>query len=134
MQRLCQGGNSDLVLRYFELQLLGKVGYRPQLEQCVACHKPLKETANSFCPGAGGMVCSSCRPTQPFAYPLSLEAQKALRLLQGGDYETASRMTLTPELSHQIAVVIRNYIRYLLERDVKSAAWLDALKAQSAPT
>jgi hypothetical protein len=43
-------------------------------------------------------------------------------------------MTLTPELSHQIAVVIRNYIRYLLERDVKSAAWLDALKAQSAPT
>jgi DNA repair protein RecO (recombination protein O) len=134
MQRLCQGGNSDLVLRYFELQLLGKVGYRPQLEQCVACHKPLKETANSFCPGAGGMVCSSCRPTQPFAYPLSFEAQKALRLLQGGDYESASRMTLTPELSHQIAVVIRNYIRYLLERDVKSAAWLDALKAQSAPT
>ncbi|OGO06830.1 MAG: DNA repair protein RecO, partial [Chloroflexi bacterium RBG_13_56_8b] len=88
LQRLCQGGNSDLVLRYFELQLLDNVGYRPQLEQCVACHKPLEETTNAFCPSAGGMLCSSCRPTQPFAYPLSLEAQKALRSLQGGDYET----------------------------------------------
>ena len=130
MQRLSQGDNSDLVLRYFELQLLSEVGFRPQLEQCVACHKPLKEATNSFSPGAGGMVCSSCRPTQPFAYPLSWEAQKALRSLQSGDYESVSRLKLEPELSHQLAVVIRNYIRYLLERDVKSAAWLDSLKAQ----
>ncbi|MCX6010938.1 MAG: DNA repair protein RecO [Chloroflexi bacterium] len=131
LQRLSQRENSDLVLRYFELQLLNAVGYRPQLEQCVACRKPLEETTNSFCPGAGGMLCVSCRPTQPFAYPLSLEAQKALRSLQDGDYESVSRMKLEPALSHQLEVVIRNYIRYLLERDLKSAAWLDALKAQS---
>lgn len=130
MQRLSQGDNSDLALRYFELQLLSEVGFRPQLEQCVACHKPLKESTNSFSPGAGGMVCSSCRPTQPFAYPLSWQAQKALRSLQGSDYESVSRLKLEPELSHQLKVVIRNYIRYLLERDVKSAAWLDSLKAQ----
>jgi len=131
LQRLSQGDNSDLVLRYFELRLLELVGYRPQLEQCVACHKPLKEATNAFSPGAGGMVCASCRPSQPFAYPLSWEAQKALRSLQSGDYEAVRGMTLTPELSHQLEVVIRNYIRYLLERDVKSAAWLDNLKAQS---
>jgi len=130
MQRLSQGSNSELVLRYFELQLLGEVGYRPQLEQCVACHKPLKESTNSFSPGAGGMVCANCRPTQPFSYPLSLEAQEALRALQSNDYETVSGIILDSELSHQLAVVIRNYIRYLLERDVKSAAWLDSLKAQ----
>ena len=134
LQRLSQRENSDLVLRYFELQLLNAVGYRPQLEQCVACHQPLKETTNSFSPGAGGMVCSSCRPTQPLAYPLSWEAQKALRSLQSSDYESVSGMTLTPELSHQLEVVIRNYIRYLLERELKSAAWLDALKAQSGTT
>ncbi len=134
MQRLCEENNSELVLRYFELQLLGEVGYRPQLEQCVACHKPLKESTNSFSPGAGGMVCANCRPSQPFSYPLSREAQKALRSLQSGDYESVSGMTLTPELSHQLEVVIRNYIRYLLERDIKSAVWLDTLKAQSGPT
>jgi DNA repair protein RecO (recombination protein O) len=134
LERLSQRDNSDLVLRYFELQLLDLVGYRPQLEQCVAGHKPLKETTNYFCPGAGGMVCADCRLTQPFSYPLSLEAQKTLRLLQNSDYESIRGMTLAPDLSHQLEVIIRNYIRYLLERDVKSAAWLDALKAQSQPS
>jgi DNA repair protein RecO (recombination protein O) len=134
LERLSQRDNSDLVLRYFELQLLDLVGYRPQLEQCVACHKQLKETTNYFSPGAGGMLCADCRPTQAFSYPLSWEAQKALRLLQSSDYEGISGMTLAPDLSHQLEVVIRNYIRYLLERDVKSAAWLDSLKAQSQPT
>jgi DNA repair protein RecO (recombination protein O) len=129
LKRLSQRENSELVLRYFELQLLGLVGYRPQLEQCVACHTPLKESGNYFCPGAGGIVCANCRPTQPFAYSLSSEAQKALRLLQDSDYEAVSSMALTPELSHHLEVIIRNYIRYLLERDVKSAAWLDSLKA-----
>jgi DNA repair protein RecO (recombination protein O) len=131
LKRLSQKDNSDLVLRYFELQLLNEVGYRPQLEQCVACHKPLKESNNAFCPAAGGIVCTDCRPTLSFSYPLSLETQRALRLLQNSDYETVSQMTLTPKLSHQLEVVIRNYIRYLLEREVKSAAWLDTLKAQS---
>ena len=131
MQRLCEKSNNEIVLRYFELQLLNAVGFRPQLEQCVACHKPLKESTNSFCPGAGGMVCSSCRPTQPFSYPLSWQAQKTLRLLQGGGYESVSKLELDSELSHQLEVVIRNYIRYLLERDIKSAVWLDTLKAQS---
>jgi DNA repair protein RecO (recombination protein O) len=134
LQRLSQRENSDLVLRYFELQLLDAVGYRPQLAQCVACHKPLAETTNYFCPAAGGIVCADCRPNQPFAYPLSPEAQKTLCLLQSSDYESVSGMKLAPELSHQLEVVIRNYIRYLLERELKSAAWLDSLKAQSGPT
>jgi len=133
MQRLCQGGNNELVLRYFELQLLSEVGYRPQLEQCVACHKPLKDATNAFCPAAGGMLCPTCRQSQPLSYPLSTEAQKVLRSLQSSDYETISQLKLEPPLAHQLEVVIRNYIRYLLERDVKSAAWLDTLKAQSGP-
>jgi DNA repair protein RecO (recombination protein O) len=130
LKRLEAGADSDLVLRYFELQLLDLAGYRPQLEQCVACHQPLKETVNYFCPGAGGMVCPNCRAAQPFSYSLSLEAQKVLRRLQSSDFESVNGMALTPELSHQLKVIIRNYIRYLLEREIKSAAWLDTLKAQ----
>ena len=94
LQRLSQGENSDLVLRYFELQLLDAVGYRPQLEQCVACHKPLDETTNYFCPGAGGMLCSILPPHPALRLPPVLEAQKALRSLQSGDYESVSGMKL----------------------------------------
>ena len=131
MHNLCQGGDNELVLRYFELHLLDQVGYRPQLEQCVSCRLPLKATTNSFCPSAGGMLCPSCSQSQPLSYPLSVNAQKVLRLLQDSDYSTAGKLKLTPELSHQLEMVMRDYLKYLLEREVKSVAWLDTLRGQT---
>jgi DNA repair protein RecO (recombination protein O) len=131
MHRLCQGGDNELVQRYFELHLLNEVGYRPQLEQCVSCRSMLKSTTNSFCPGAGGMLCPSCRQSQPLTYPLSPNALRVLRLLQNNDYSTVSELKINPELAHQLEMVMRNYLRYLLEREIKSAAWLDTIREQT---
>ncbi|MFC1986511.1 DNA repair protein RecO [Chloroflexota bacterium] len=129
MEHLCQASNSELVLRYFELQLLNQVGYRPQLQQCVTCHQPLQPVTNSFCSSAGGMLCPNCRQSQPLSHPLSVSALKVLRLLQSSDYSTVSRLGLNRELSHELEAVIRAYLKYLLEREVKSAVWLDTLRS-----
>ena len=131
MERLCQAGDNELVLRYFELHLLNETGYRPQLQQCVSCRSILKPTTNSFCPSAGGMLCPSCCQSQPLAYPLSVNALKVLRLLQSSDYDTVSRLKINRELSGELEEVTRNYLRYLLEREVKSVAWLDTLREQT---
>ena len=128
MEQLCQGGDNELVLRHFELHMLAEVGYRPQLRQCVSCRTPLEAITNSFCPGAGGMLCPDCRQGQPPSDPLSVNGLKVLRLLQGSDYNTATRLKLPPELSRELEAVMRNYLEYLLERDIKSTAWLDTLK------
>ena len=133
MEQLCQADNNELILRYFELHLLSRVGYQPQLQQCVSCHTPLQPTTNSFCPSAGGMLCPRCSPEQPLSYPLSVNAQKVLRLLQSSDYDTANRLKIDPELSHELEKVMSHYLKYLLERDVKSAAWLETLREQSKP-
>ena len=130
LQRLCQAANNDLVLRYFELHLLNQVGYRPQLQQCVSCHRPLEPITNSFCPSAGGMLCPSCRQSQPLTYPLSVNALKVLRLLQSSDYGTMVKLRMPPELSQQLTAVMRDYLKYLLEREIKSAAWLDTLRSE----
>ena len=128
MHRLCRGGDNELVLRYFELHLLNEVGYRPQLQQCVSCRQVLEPTTNSFCPSAGGMLCPSCSQSQPLVHPVSVNALKVLRLLQSSDYSTVVKLKIDPELSHQLEMVMRDYLRYLLEREVKSAAWLDTLR------
>ncbi|MFC1932162.1 DNA repair protein RecO [Chloroflexota bacterium] len=131
MQQLCQTSDSELVLRYFELHLLNEVGYRPQLQQCVTCHQPLEPVINSFCSGAGGMLCPNCCQSQPSTHPLSVNALKVLRLLQGSDYTTSSRLKMNPQLSHELEAIMRDYLKYLLEREIKSAAWLDTLKGVS---
>ena len=131
MERLFQGCDNELVLRYFELNLLERVGYRPQLLLCVSCRLPLKPVTNSFCSSAGGMLCPSCTRSQPLSHPVSVNGLKVLRLLQDTDYSTAGRLRINQELSRELERLMRNYLSYLLEREVKSAAWLDTLRQLS---
>ncbi len=130
MQQLCSASNKELILRYFELHLLDKVGYQPQLRECVTCHQPLTPTVHYFGPAAGGMLCPICSRSQTYLYPLSLNTQKVLRLLQGSDFQTADRLKMDSALSQELEGVMSHYIKYLLEREVKSAAWLDDLREQ----
>ena len=131
MEHLCQGSAHELALRYFELHLLNLVGYRPQLQQCVSCQSELKPNLNAFCPGAGGMLCPNCRHNQ-LTYPISDNGLNGLRLLQSSDYDTARQLKMNQELSDELEGVMRNYLKYLLEREVKSAAWLDTLRERKA--
>jgi len=131
---LCLGDNNELTLRYFELHLLNEVGYRPQLQQCVSCHQILEPTTNSFCPSAGGVLCPVCSQSQPVTHPVSVNALKVLRFLQSSDYNTVAKLKMNPELSHQLEMVMRDYLKYLLEREIKSAVWLDNLRSAELST
>ena len=131
LERLCQESNKELVLRYYELHLLKEVGYSPQLQHCVNCHAVLQPDNNSFSPYDGGILCPDCSISQPMSYAISTSALKVIRLIQTDDYAIVSRLMINPELSGELESVMRNYIRYLLEREVKSTAWLDTLKYQT---
>ena len=110
---------------------INEVGYRPQLQQCITCHQPLEPITNYFCSSAGGMLCPDCYQNQPLTYPISVNALKVLRLLQSSDYSTISRLKMNPELSHELEVVMRNGGGGGVEREVRSAAWLDTLREQT---
>ncbi|MDD5338786.1 MAG: DNA repair protein RecO [Dehalococcoidales bacterium] len=130
LERLTQEDNKELALRYFEVNLLESVGYRPQLKECVTCHKQLEPTTNYFSPAGGGLVCPDCNLNQAFTYPLSLNAQKVLKLIQNEEFAAATRVKIDGELGQEIDKVINGYFKYLLEKEVRSAAWLDTLREQ----
>src|SRR4030042_6045822 len=130
LKQLSQFNDFELVLRYFELHLLDHLGYRPQLQQCTECNLPLKPEANFFSPNHGGVLCHNCGFHEPAAHPLSLNALKVLRLWQNCDYATARRVKITPELAAGLEKVMREHIKYLLEKQLKSTAWLDKLKRE----
>lgn len=131
LHELSQAKNSEVILRYFELRLLDNLGYRPQLKECTECSLPLRPEANFFSPSLGGVLCPDCGYHEPTARPLSLNALKVLRLWQDCSYVTAKRVRLNPELASELEQVMREYIKYLLERQLKSTAWLDKLKRET---
>jgi DNA repair protein RecO (recombination protein O) len=134
LRKLSQADNTDLTLRYFELHLLDLVGYRPQLQECVSCHTKLQPVVNTFCSSAGGILCPNCQFEHPVSFSISVDALKVLRLFQRSDFEVVSRLKVNPELSQEMKAVLASYVRYLLEREVKSATWLDTLRHQIGQT
>ena len=130
MRRLSEVPDKQLLLRHFELHLLETSGYRPQLQECVVCRQPLKPVTNLFSSSAGGVLCPDCRRNQELVFPVSVDGLKALRWLQNNDVEAALRLRINAELSRELEMTARNYIKFLLERDLKSVAWLDSLKSR----
>lgn len=132
LERLAQGADAELLLRRFELHLLRQAGYRPELEKCVLCRKTVGTQATTFAPSAGGVLCHACqRLGQHYGYPLSTGGLGTMRLIQQSDWEHLSTSRVEAATLGELEHLMRSYIRYLLEKDIKSAAWLDSLKQES---
>ncbi len=140
LNQLSEPDSNETALRYFELHLLHHLGYRPQLRRCVSCDLPLKPVVNFFSPSKGGLLCPHCNSEENHrseqieaislkpSLPLSVGALKILRLWQSCDYATARRVRVKPELSSELERVLCEYIRYILQRELKSLTWLKELR------
>ena len=128
---ICNAQDVDLTLRYFEINLLTHLGYRPELYQCLGCKAFLEPRTNFFSANQGGVLCPQCREKEPQARPTSLNALKVMRFMSRSEYAKASRLKLNPELSRELEQLMRYDIRYLLEREVKSVEWLDRLRREA---
>lgn len=129
LKQLSTAKNMDTVLRYFELHLLEKTGYKPQLQRCTGCSSPLQEGTNCFSAAHGGVLCVECGFDEPVARSISLNALKVFRLWQSCDYATAARVIISPELTIEMESITREYIMHILERQVKSTAFMDMLRS-----
>ncbi|HWQ14750.1 MAG TPA: DNA repair protein RecO [Roseiflexaceae bacterium] len=118
----------DLALRHYELHLLEALGYRPQLHSCAACQELLTEDARHFNPAAGGALCPRCAPADRGAQRMSLPAFKLLRFLQAQPLEAVERLSISLETRREAEQLLRAYIRRILERDLKSLAFLEDLR------
>lgn len=128
LRRLSDSENSATALRYFELHLLDYSGYRPQLQSCVICGNKIQPVANHFSSSQGGVICPGCATDETQSRCLSLNALKVMRLWQNCDYSIATRININTELEYELEMVLRNYLRYILEKQIKSTGFLDELR------
>jgi len=116
------------------LRLLDRLGYRPALERCARCQKPLSERGLGFSAAAGGALCAACAKKTPQAArfpPSTLRTfQQALRL----PLERLPRLGFTRGVLQDAAALLPAYAEYHLSRQLRSYQFLRALRqAASAP-
>ncbi len=114
----------DLALRYFELHLLTFTGFSPTLDRCVECHEQVLPGQHLFSALASGILCLACRASQPQAAPISVDALKTMRFLSSQPMHSAMRLRLNPPLQREVAALLSAFLRYVLDREVRSTAFL----------
>lgn len=128
---LNSSANPELVLRAYELRLLHLSGYRPNLHHCVVCNKLLTEAADRFSPPLGGVLCQRDRDADRAALLMSGAAFRLLRFLQSQPMAAIETLRLSAEVRGEAERLLRAYLRRLLERDLKSVAFLeDAMRGE----
>ena len=80
LNELEHGPATSALLRGFELQVLSRAGYEPQLEHCARCQRPLPTAGTVHLHTAHGtFICPDCR--QPGAPLLAVSASVIVQLL-----------------------------------------------------
>ena len=129
LRRLSETRELGLVLRHFEVSLLDHLGFRPQTDVCVLCGGSPEAEGRSFSASAGGVLCAECAATEQMARLLSGGSLQALRFLQRATAAQAERAQVSLEVREELERLLREYIGFVLEREVRSAAFLRELGA-----
>lgn len=116
-------GTPETSLRWAEFQLVCLLGYKPIVAVCASCGQRLRGTWVGFSPSVGGLVCSGCLARTGDSVRLPAAAIEVVRLF----VMSAEPPTAATNLEW-CAKVTRAIWRYHLERDLKSAAFLDEVR------
>lgn len=125
---LCEAADPSLVVRAFDLRLLGILGYRPQLFSCVACGRELGPEGNAFSPQLGGVLCPECLERAADVEPLDGATFRVLRFLQTHPVLDASRMTVSRSTRATLERLMHATLRHHLERQLRSVDFLQRLR------
>lgn len=124
--------NLDMVTRYFELRFMDELGYKPALLSCAVCDARLEAVTNYWSPAIGGVACPNCTDGLPGLNPLSVNGLKVLRLLQRAPYVDVARVRISGELMAELEGCLEQQVHFVLEREVRSARFVETLRRQIA--
>lgn len=124
LQRIDQEADPFVAVRFFEMNLLELVGFRPELHICTNCGEKIEAVNQYLSAELGGAVCPRCGQTASAARPISVEALRFLRHYQRSTYEIAMRGQPPPNIRAELEGVMQAYFAYILERGLNTPGFL----------
>lgn len=117
------GTEAEVLLTAYELQLLDLVGYRPELQACLTCERPLEDAkqVRGLNIEAGGTVCWNCEGMMPGrVYRLSPGAWQLLVTLQNTPLEACGRISGAGALLVSCRQALKDYLSFRAEKELKA--------------
>jgi len=118
----------DLLLRWYELQLLRMMGFQPSLFACLGCGDDLLPVENFLQLDAGGVFCPSCGRTARGAEPINVATLRILRHLSRNQWESLRGLRIGRATALAAESVLQRYLVTILERRLKSTDFVYRLR------
>jgi DNA repair protein RecO (recombination protein O) len=117
------------VARWYEMHLADELGVRPEVDRCVECDRALEVDGRfRWVPALGGVLCDRCPGPAHDRTGLTLEALKLLKAYQRQDVEALAGLRLAMVTEREVEAAMREFLRYTLDRDARSLAFLDEVR------
>ncbi len=126
--RLEAGGPADGLLACFKVRLLAVAGLAPELSVCIECGLTLEQREHAYSAAAGGMVCPDCVTVAPGPFlTVSVSAIKTLRYYMSQGLAGAASLGVPSPVLADVSRVLDTHLRYHLDREPRSAGFLQSI-------
>lgn len=119
-RRLDREARSEPILWSSLLRLLDLLGFRPALETCARCQRPLPERGLYFSAGAGGALCSACGKKTAQAIRLMNSTRRTFQSALRLPASRLKRLGFTQSVLQEAAAILPAYAQYHLGRELKT--------------
>lgn len=118
----------ELLTLAFQLKAAALYGYWPEMEVCAGCRSELEEPIY-FSPAQGGAVCARCAVAAPgTATPIHRGMVETMKVLARWQTSRLHQLKVDPPLKERLLALLRVYLRYHLEKELKSVDFLKGLE------
>lgn len=127
LSRLDECSPAQTVVHYYEIHLMDLLGFKPQLQVCVACGEKIKPEDQFFSAKLGGALCPKSLSADPGAWKVSLGALKYWRHLQRSSWNKVQNLVIPSQIESELASLLERYLTYLLEYGLRTPGFLKAV-------
>lgn len=119
--------DKEVLIRIFELKSMIISGFMPNLYNCSICKEGNKEAVR-FSIRYGGLICEECNSNDQYSIKVDGSTISIMRYFLKNNIEKIRTLKVSKQNKEEMKKIMKNYIRYYLERDFKSLEFLDNIK------
>jgi len=122
--RINDDGDVFNALRFFELRVLDRAGFRPDLIDCVGCGKKITAQDQYFSAVQGGVLCPACGKLHHTAREVSMNTLRFLRHFQRSAYADIAEVSVPSAAQAEMSAFMNSYISSVVERKLNAPDFL----------
>jgi DNA repair protein RecO (recombination protein O) len=114
----------DKLFCIFQIKTLDLSGFKPNIEDCVLCGKPIY-IHGRFSTSFGGFICNHCIFKDASSKNVLKGTIASLRYIGNNNWENLRRFKLNAHINSEMKKLLHNFINFHVERKLKSREFVD---------